>query len=394
MKMIRYVAAALAALFTLQTSAAVYLKAAAAGEERAVQDGTSWATAYTDAQEALTAALESEDGTLYVAAGVYPLSSTTAVGTKTLKIYGGFAGNEEGENLETLVQRDTKANQSIFTGDKDGDDCYIHYELSTNAPSPSVTITTMEGAPMVSNGRFNLPPAYTGEYDIYAAAVNNGTGKDRFDDNWWSGLFTFSNGATFVLDGIYLLGYRNTLFSASGTSTSVTINDCRFYANRGASGVFSVDNLKSFTLSNSHFAYGVAEANGGLWCASPGLVTNCLFESIYSTATLRGGVIHLSTGRYPTVIADSIFRRICRHGKSELAHGGPAVCISAENGGTQPLISGWVPPYSALMQTAGPPCARSDFPCRQIRVKVESAMTVGYLPLLRWMTPPRRVSEL
>ena len=54
--MIRYVAAALAALFSLQTSAAVFLKALAEGEERAV-DGTSWATAYTNAQDALTAAL-------------------------------------------------------------------------------------------------------------------------------------------------------------------------------------------------------------------------------------------------------------------------------------------------------------------------------------------------
>ena len=89
--MIRYVAAALAALFTLQTSAAVYLKAAAEGEERAVQDGTSWATAYTKAQDALTAALA--DGTLYVAAGVYPLRSQTAVGAGTLKIYGGFKGD-------------------------------------------------------------------------------------------------------------------------------------------------------------------------------------------------------------------------------------------------------------------------------------------------------------
>jgi hypothetical protein len=56
-KMIRYVAAAIAVLFSLQTSAAVYLKAAAEGEERAVQNGESWATAYTDAQTALTAAL-------------------------------------------------------------------------------------------------------------------------------------------------------------------------------------------------------------------------------------------------------------------------------------------------------------------------------------------------
>lgn len=55
--MIRYVAAALAALFSLQTSAAVFLKAAAEGEVRAVQNGESWATAYTNAQDALTAAL-------------------------------------------------------------------------------------------------------------------------------------------------------------------------------------------------------------------------------------------------------------------------------------------------------------------------------------------------
>lgn len=324
--MIRYVAAALAALFSLQTSAAVFLKAAAEGEERTV-DGTSWATAYTNAQDALTAALAEADGTLYVAGGVYPLRSQTAVGAGTLKIYGGFKGVDG----ETLEQRDTQANQSIFTGDKNGNDCYIHYELSTNAPSPSVTKTITDEL-MVKDGRFNPPPAYTGEYDIYGPA--------NTDDNHASPLFTFSNGATFVLDGIYLIGYRNQLFYASGTSTSVIVNDCRFYANRGASGVFSVDNLKSFTLSNSHFAYGVAEPNGGLWLASPGIVTNCLFESFYSTATLRGGIIHLSNGKYPTVIADSTFTRICRHGKSELAHGGPAVCINAETGGTQPLIRG------------------------------------------------------
>ena len=335
--MVRYVAAVLAALFSLQTSAAVFLKALGEGEvERATQDGTSWATAYTDAQTALTAALASEDGTLYVAAGVYPLRSQTAVGAGTLKIYGGFAGVDDGETLE---DRDTETYQSIFTGDKDGNDCYIHYELSTNAPSPSVS-KTITGAPMVSNGRFNLPPDYTGEYDIYAAANNNDKGIELFNDNHSSALFTFSNGATFVLDGIYLIGYRDTIFYASSTSTSVTINDCRFYANRGTAGVFCVDNLKSFTLSNSHFAYGVADANGGLYCSTPGTITNCLFESIYSTATLRGGIIHVSNAKYPIVIADSIFTRICRHGKPSLQHGGPAVCISAQDSYSLYLIRG------------------------------------------------------
>lgn len=335
MKVIRYVAAAIAVLFSLQTSAAVFLRAAAEGEERAVQDGASWASAYTNAQEALTAALADEEGTLYVAAGVYPLRSQTAVGIGTLKVYGGFAG-VDGEGLD---ERDPEANQTIFTGDKNGNDRYVHYQLSTNG-TPSVSIAVVDDWPMVANGRFNPPPAYAGEYDIYATAINNGTGSSLTSDNHGTAIFTFSTGATFVLDGLHFVGYRNTLFVASGTTTSVTVESCRFYACRGANGVFSVDNLQSFTCANTIFAYGVAETTAAIWNSSPGLITNCLFESIYSTATLRGGVIHLSNGRYPTVIADSTFRRVCRHGKADLAHGGPAVCINAENGGTLPLIRG------------------------------------------------------
>src|SRR5574344_1355591 len=159
--------------------AAVFLKALGEGEvERATQNGTSWATAYTNAQDALTAALASADRTLYVAAGVYPLSNTTAVGDGTLKIYGGFAGVDG----ETLEDRDTQAHQSIFTGDINGNDCYVHYELSTNG-TPSVTKTVLENCPMVSNGRFNRPPAYAGEYDIYATAINGGTGSNLTGDN-------------------------------------------------------------------------------------------------------------------------------------------------------------------------------------------------------------------
>ena len=41
----RFAVAVLAALFSLQTSAAVFLKAAGVNEERATLDGTSWAWA-------------------------------------------------------------------------------------------------------------------------------------------------------------------------------------------------------------------------------------------------------------------------------------------------------------------------------------------------------------
>ena len=329
--MIRYVAAALAALFSLQTSAAVFLKAPAEGEERTV-DGTSWATAYTNAQEALTAALASADGTLYVAAGVYPLSSQTAVEAKTLKIYGGFAGVDG----ETLEDRDTENNQSIFTGDKNGNDCYIHYELSTNAPSPSVTITTMEGAPMVKDGRFNPPPAYTGEYDIYAAANNNDTGIELFNDNHASQLFTSPTAPhSFSTDGS-MIGLSQPLFGASGANTSVTINDCRSYANRGASGA-SVSTASNPSPSPTP-TLPMALLNPPAVSTSLPVCHQRLFESI----TLQPP----PAARYPPSkpLPDRHCRPHlpprCRHGESALAHGGPAVCINAENGGTQPLIRG------------------------------------------------------
>ena len=101
----------------------LYVKAQATGPN----DGTSWADAYTDLQDALTTGRAGDE--IWVAAGIYRPSERTAPEdpfsvTFRLKsgveIYGGFAGTETDRG-----QRDPATNVTILSGDLAGDDAEV-----------------------------------------------------------------------------------------------------------------------------------------------------------------------------------------------------------------------------------------------------------------------------
>ena len=87
----------------------IYVDSTATG----ANDGSSWADAYTDLQSAITNAVEGQQ--LWVAKGTYKpglTQSDSFVLNKSLRLFGGFIGNET-----KLSKRNINLNQTILSGD-------------------------------------------------------------------------------------------------------------------------------------------------------------------------------------------------------------------------------------------------------------------------------------
>ena len=93
----------------------VYVDGSAAG----LNDGTSWANAYTDLQDALAAS----GNEVWVATGTYTPTTPNGDSAVTfqlrdgLSVYGGFVGGEA-----TRGERDPATNVTVLSGDLNGDD--------------------------------------------------------------------------------------------------------------------------------------------------------------------------------------------------------------------------------------------------------------------------------
>lgn len=314
-------AALMAALSVSAISAfaadAVYLKPLAEGEERAVTDGSSWASAYSDAAAAMDAA-QAAGKPVYAAQGVYIISSGYTV-TGDLALYGGFPGESDGE---TLSDRDWDEYQTIFTGDKNSNDVWVHIEPATNSISVAKGTNTTE--PVVANGKVNVP-AFTADYDYYILkadyyntancfVLDNGSSA-TIDGIWMTGFSSGNNGVGVLIRKVTGANIRNCRFVAirtghgvicddgsnTRTSTSpVSIINCRFlgcYESSRASGIAS---RTAMTVSDCEFVGGGngtdANMNGGaciyLWAGGTAQFTRCTFSRIAaynSTAWLETG---------------------------------------------------------------------------------------------------------
>lgn len=201
-----------------------------------VKDGSSWATAYTDIQEALIASLNAVGADeIWIAEGTYtPVTCTSNCTTdemrgktfqllKGVSLFGGFKGNEANK-----FDRNPWANKTILSGDLLGND--NPNDLRKNAPS------RLDNSNHVITG-------------------------DLVDN-------------TSVLDGFIVTG---------GNASSDILNT--------QSGGGMVNNAGSPIIRNCIFEYNTATAAGALDCSNKSnpIVINCIFRN--NVASDLGGAI-------------------------------------------------------------------------------------------------------
>ena len=239
-----------------------------------IQDGNSWATAYTDLQDGINKASDCLYSTdVWVAAGTYlPTDEFDADGaggsvvrektfyiSKNVKIYGGFDGTET-----MLSQRDWVTNTTILSGDIDN----TPNDNSGNA----YHVMFIDGT--TSNG--NITP---NDCILDGFIVEKGNA---------SGSGENSNGGAIFQKG-----------DGSGNECSVGIFNCSFsnnsafrggaLFNSGDGGISSPQLTNCIFFNNTANFLGGALYNGGNSGTSSPQLTNCTF---YNNTANQGGALY------------------------------------------------------------------------------------------------------
>ena len=107
-------------ILSISASAQIYVNASATG----ANNGTSWADAYTDLNDAL--ANDAPGDEIWIAAGTYTpgttITSLFSLNQNGVSLYGGFNGTES-----MLSERDPSINITILSGDLNSDDTGVEY---------------------------------------------------------------------------------------------------------------------------------------------------------------------------------------------------------------------------------------------------------------------------
>lgn len=314
-------------------------------------DGSSWASAFNDLQDALDASCAGVD--IYVAEGTYRPSqaieesdarSVTFVLIDGVALYGGFAGGET-----SLDERDPVAHETILSGDIAGNDVAAgdrfadnaYHVVWANGVSGSAILSgfTVTGGladgpsgPQQRGGGAHIEdasPTITHCRFLGNRAMQRGGGvynrnghplisdcEFRFNEAGilgGGGLYNDIQGADIRRCGFY----SNTTTSSGGAvhnfgSFVIAMSDCEFVDNRASAGGAIANNAgPNLTLVNGFFAGNVANA-GGLGPAFGGAMMNLggtthLFNCAFvgnraeagSTLTAGGAMLNYSnTGTF------------------------------------------------------------------------------------------------
>ncbi len=291
---------------TLGLSAQVFVKHNATG----ANNGTSWADAYTSLETALN---NTSTGAVWVAAGTYRLSSSTASFTidSGLFLYGGFNGTES-----SVSQRNPVTNITILSGDVNGND--VAGDFATGRADNAAHVVVVNG----------ISPGNTALIDGFTISGGNAAGTGATFNTSGGGVFAY--GQLFlrscnVVDnfattgtGIYLAttaddtkirdcNISNNYGQAAiymRTVDGVQVDSCDFTGNLNEigttnGGAFLAFNCQNLSLSNSTFEGNKAPYAGALYCLTDSLpnvtnadnfvISNCSFVNNQNTYTSSSG---------------------------------------------------------------------------------------------------------
>ncbi|MCP3902588.1 MAG: hypothetical protein GY715_03045 [Planctomycetes bacterium] len=287
-------------------------------------DGTSWGTAFTYLQDALTAAAPGSGVCeIRVARGTYvpdrDAVNPTGTGDRLLSfqlindvtLKGGYAG----VGASDPDARDLVANESILSGDLAGDD---GPNFAGNA----------ENARHVTNASANASSAVL---DGFTITGGNGTGTNTNPDRFGAGMLCQAGSPT-VRDCLFVANAAEfgggMLIDASGSPTFTgcvfrgnaglqqgggvytassagepTFIDCAFLANSTAAGGTTGGGMHirfNATLMNCVFSGNSANRGGGIYViVGTPLIVNCTFNA--NTAFTAGGAVSNTDGGGTTI---------------------------------------------------------------------------------------------
>jgi predicted outer membrane repeat protein len=226
-------------------------------------DGSSWANAYTDLQDALADAAGGDE--IWIAEGVYkPTSGTDRTATFSLasgvEIYGGFAGNEAYQ-----YERDWRAHPTVLSGD-----------IGTVGNSADNSYHVVSGSGVNS----------TAVLDGVIIVGGRATGQDA--NGRGGGIYLSSAGPT--LRSLALLG--NTASQGGGlyiTGGSPTVVNAVFSGNAAPAGGGLYNLSSSLALANATFSENSGAQGGAVYNGGTATLANCIVWDEDPDQNLIGG---------------------------------------------------------------------------------------------------------
>jgi len=318
---------AIAILVTVQPPSVpgvIYVDADAPGS---IHDGSSWATAYTTVQSALTVAVYSDE--IWVAEGVYypdegaGQTNNIRESTFTLKegvaLYGGFVGTET-----IRGQRDWTAHPTILSGDIDANDWNTDTNqiaetwndiVGANAyhvvTSSYVTETARIDGFVITAG--NAVAAGNFPHEVGGGIYNSGDGSPTLVNIIFSGNQAIDGGGIFntegnsILNNVIFRGNSALLGDGGGISNvlgNCSLTDVTFDNNQAAYFGGGIANFDTLSLTNVTFDNNQARDGGGIYDnGNHSVLINVAFNDNYATG--YGGGIYNDSGN--PILINSVF---------------------------------------------------------------------------------------